>query len=237
MTTQATSQATSQMPLIYRWTRFHAFFVFALFIISIYQKSAVFVSVGALLSFIYFILQHPKSETELGMISFWKIPANYVTLVRVILISVIGISYQATFPIIVGLIGVVILITDYFDGYLSKKHKTSSLFGAQFDQEADAYFVGIFSFILYLQGYAGLWIVTLGLLRYLNIIALYLLNQQHKKEQRFRGARIVAVIVMIALLVPYITPPFLYLPYLIISVISLVCSFGYTFVAQILQPE
>ncbi|MFT5195661.1 MAG: phosphatidylglycerophosphate synthase [Candidatus Promineifilaceae bacterium] len=228
---------TSQMASIYRWTRLHAFIIFTLFIVAIVQKSAVLVSIGGLLSFAFYIFQHPTSETAQGAQSFWRIPANYITLVRVTIVSVIGLSHQLHHPITVGLIGVAILITDYFDGYLSKKHNTASLFGAQFDQEGDAFYIGIYSLLLYINGYAGVWVLTLGLLRYFNVIALYLLNQQHKKEARFKGARIVAVIVMIALLVPYILPPFLYIPYLIISVISLIFSFGYTFIAQIMQPQ
>ena len=79
--------------------------------------------------------------------------------------------------------------------------------------------------------------LALGLLRYLNIIALVLLRQQHKKEPRFLAARLVATMVMIALLVPFVTPMWLYTPYVALSVICLCFSFAYTFSAHIMQPE
>ena len=77
MATQSTSHHPTQMALIYRWTRYHSFFVFALFILSIVQRSAVFVAVGGLLSFLYFILQHPKTETEQGILPFLIDPATF----------------------------------------------------------------------------------------------------------------------------------------------------------------
>ncbi|MFK7801752.1 MAG: CDP-alcohol phosphatidyltransferase family protein [Anaerolineae bacterium] len=228
---------TSQKASIYRWTRQHAFLVFALFIIAIIQKSTFLIGIGGLLSFLLFIIQHPVAETENGDLPFWQSPPNLITLIRVFTVSAIAMFHPLLHPIAVGLIGVNILITDYFDGYLSRKLNKASLFGAQFDQESDAFYIGVYSLLLYVTGYAGVWIVTLGILRYLYVIALFLLNQQHKKEARIRGARIVAVMVMIALLVPYILPPLLYLPYLILCTACLLYSFGYAFILQINLPE
>lgn len=225
------------MASIYRWTRYHALIVFAFFIIAIIQQSAGLVSGVAFISFAYYIATHLTIETEKGKLPFWRSPANLITCVRVIILAAVGLAHPILPPITVGLIGVIILITDYFDGYMARKHRVSSLFGAQFDQESDAFFVGLYSLFLFLGGYVGAWVTVLGLLRYAYVIALFLLNQQHKKELRIRGAQVVAVMVMIALLVPYVTPPFLYLPYLILCTCALVYSFAYAFVAQLRLPD
>ena len=208
-----------------------------LFVVAIFQQSAVFISLFGLLSFVYLMWQHPTVDTISGPLPVLKIQANWVTLLRVILISAVGLTFSYIPPLLLFILGILILATDWLDGRLAKMYRTESLFGAQFDQESDAFFISIYALIIYLNGYVGVWVVTLGLLRYLNILALYALNQQHKKEPRFMAARVIAVIVMIALLIPFTTPATVYVPYLILAVVSLVFSFGYTFSAQILQPE
>ena len=80
------------------------------------------------------------------------------------------------------------------------------------------------------------WVVALGILRYANIIGLVLLKSQHKKEPRVLVARLVATLVMSALLLPYVTPSWFYTPYLAVAVICLIFSFAYTFSYTVLQP-
>lgn len=227
----------SQLKTVYRWTRYHAILITLLFVVAIIQQSAVFISLLGLFSFLFLIWQHPTVDSVSGPLPVLRIPANWVTLLRVILIAAVGLTFEYIPPLLLFIFGLLILATDWLDGRLAKIYRTESLFGAQFDQESDAFFISIYALIIYLNGYVGVWVVTLGLLRYLNILALYALNQQHKKEPRFMAARVIAVIVMIALLIPFTTPSTVYVPYLIVAVVSLVFSFGYTFSAQILQPE
>ena len=220
-----------------RWTRNHSFVVFAAFVVAIGLKTAVPLAIVGLLSFIYFIATHQNIESESGLFSFWQMPPNWVTLLRVVLITAVGLIFQFLTPFILGLLGLHILVSDKLDGYLAEKNEMQYFFGSQFDQETDAFFISIYALILYLDNYAGIWVLALGLLRYLNIIALVLLRQQHKKEPRFLAARLVATMVMIALLVPFVTPMWLYTPYVALSVICLCFSFAYTFSAHIMQPE
>ena len=163
-------------------------------------------------------------------------PPNLITFIRIIAILGVAATFQWLTPFVTGLIGLIILIADKLDGYLAQKYNMRSFFGAQFDQETDAFYISIFAFILYLNGYVGIWVLALGLLRYMNIITLVLFNQQHKPEPRFLGARLVATMVMIALLVPFVLPAWLYTPYVALSVVCLLFSFAYTFSYQVLQP-
>lgn len=227
----------AQIWSVQRWTRNHSFVVFTAFVVAIVLKTAVPLAVIGFLSFAYFIATHPNIESEGRVFSFWQMPPNWVTLLRVILITVVGLTFQFLTPLALGLLGLIILVSDKLDGYLAESQQMNSFFGAQFDQETDAFFISIYALLLYLDNYAGSWVLALGLLRYLNIIALVLLRQQHKKEPRFLAARLVATMVMIALLIPFVTPMWLYTPYVALSVVFLCLSFAYTFSAHVMQPE
>ena len=227
----------TQMQSIHRWTRYHSFVIFTTFIISIVAGTAVPLTLAGLLSFAYFIAQHQTVERPQGNLSFWAMPPNWITLLRLLGTVIVGLIHPLLSPILLGGYGLLILIYDKVDGYLAQKHDMSSPFGAQLDQEADAFYISIFSLILYLQGYVAIWVLALGLLRYLNIIALVLLKQQHKKEPRFLLSRLVATMVMIALLIPFVLPAWLYTPFVALSVICLVLSFANTFTAHIRQPD
>lgn len=222
---------------VQRWTRYHALAIFTTFLVAIALNTAVPLAIVGFLSFVYLIWQHQVVESDRGLLYFWQIPANWVTLIRVIVICVVGIYYDRLSPINIGIFGIIILISDKLDGYLAQRYKTTSVVGAQFDQETDAFFISVYSLILYLDNYLGLWVVLLGLLRYLNILALVILKQQHKKEPRLLVARLIATMVMTALLIPFFTPKWLYTPYVAFSVLCLVLSFAYTFSYQVLQPE
>lgn len=222
---------------VQRWTRYHALAIFTTFLVAIALYTPVPLAIVGFLSFVYLIWQHQVVESERGLLYFWQIPANWVTLLRVIVICVVGVNYERLSPIAIGIFGIIILLSDKLDGYLAQRYKTTSVVGAQFDQETDAFFISIYSLILYLDNYLGLWVVLLGLLRYLNILALVILKQQHKKEPRLLVARLIATMVMTALLIPFFTPKWLYTPYAAFSVLCLVLSFAYTFSYQVLQPE
>lgn len=228
---------TLQIYSVQRWTRYHALAIFTTILVAIVLKSMVPLAVVGFFSFAVLIYQHQVVESEQGLCSFWEIPANWVTLIRVILVCLVAVNYQNLAPVLLGFLGLFILILDKLDGYLAQKTKTTSMVGAQFDQEVDAFFITVYTFILYLDEYVSVWVLTLGLLRYVNILLLVLLKQQHKKEPRFLGARLVATMVMIALLVPFFIPAVWYVPYVAFSVIALIISFGYTFTAQILQSD
>ena len=227
---------SAQRLSVNRWVKYHSFVVFSTFAFAIILNSTIPIIISGLLSFGFLILNHPQIELPHKTNSFWKMPPNWITLIRVIATLTIGVIFPYLSPFIVGLIGLIILVSDKLDGYLAEKLKLKSYFGAQFDQETDAFFITIYAFILYLGGFMGIWILALGLLRYLNIIALVVFKQQHKPEPRFLGARLVATMVMIALLIPFVTPIWLYLPFAAVSVIFLIGSFTYTFSYQVLQP-
>ena len=64
------------------------------------------------------------------------------------------------------MLGTVFLLADGVDGALARRQRTASPFGARFDLEVDALFVGVASLLLWRIGGVGAWILLGALLRY-----------------------------------------------------------------------
>lgn len=211
------------------WAQYHAAAILCAMIAVVFLQSARPLALVGLGSFgLYALVHHHK----LGVL---KAAANWVTGVRLLTACVVGWFYPSLGYASLFVLGVGILLTDFLDGYVAKKQGTTSEFGAYFDMETDAYFIALYASILYVLGFAGWWILLLGLMRFLNVVALVLLRQLHKPEPRFFAARVIAVMVMIAVVAPFVAPMVLYTPYLVLTVVLLTLSFGYTFSYQVLS--
>lgn len=66
---------------------------------------------------------------------------------------------------------VLTLMLDGVDGYVARKNKLSSDFGARFDMEIDALLALVIAVLLWQSGETGLWVLGLGLMRYGFILA------------------------------------------------------------------
>ncbi|HEX2146904.1 MAG TPA: CDP-alcohol phosphatidyltransferase family protein [Pseudorhizobium sp.] len=62
------------------------------------------------------------------------------------------------------------LILDGADGYLARRNKTESRFGARFDMEVDALLILFLAIGAALSAKAGVWVLLIGLMRYAFII-------------------------------------------------------------------
>lgn len=93
-------------------------------------------------------------------------PANWITFVRAVLavtVAVIG-------PTGPGLVIVVVaLALDWVDGQVARRTGTASAFGARFDMETDAFLILVLS--AYLATEVGPWVLAIGAMRYLFIVA------------------------------------------------------------------
>ena len=226
----------SQSSTVQDWARYHAFVVLAALAVTLAGNVLYPLALVGIFSFGWYIWRHRLVETPVGTVPFQNVAANGVTTARIITVCLTGLLFPWLNPFTIGLIGLVVLIFDKVDGYLAKRYRTESKVGAYLDMETDAFFICLYSLILYLDGYAGLWVVALGMLRYASTVGLVLLRSQHKKEPRVLVARLVATLVMSALLIPYVTPAWFYTPYLAVAVVCLIFSFAYTFSYTVLQP-
>jgi phosphatidylglycerophosphate synthase len=92
--------------------------------------------------------------------------ANALTLLRLSL-EVFMLSTLGQAPrLLLGALVATALALDGADGWLARRHGTSSSFGAHFDMEVDAFLVLTTSVLLWLSGRCGAWVLLAGALRY-----------------------------------------------------------------------
>ncbi|MDN5202639.1 CDP-alcohol phosphatidyltransferase family protein [Fulvivirgaceae bacterium BMA10] len=159
-------------------------------------------------------------------------PANWVTIFRLLVLLLVGSFHTFIDTSTLGIIVIAIFLMDGLDGYLARRFKTSSEFGGILDGETDAFFVMLLSLIVYENGYAGIWILWAGLLRYIFVLVCYILWRGTKPEPVSYLRKTIAVIIMGALICPFLLPEAYYLPILIIGTILVTASFGRSFVFQ-----
>lgn len=92
--------------------------------------------------------------------------ANALTLLR-LLLEVVLLSALGQAPrLLIGALVLTTLALDGADGWLARRHGTSSAFGAHFDMEVDAFLVLTTSVLLWFSSRCGAWVLLAGALRY-----------------------------------------------------------------------
>ncbi|MDJ0944751.1 MAG: YceI family protein [Kiloniellales bacterium] len=102
--------------------------------------------------------------------------ANGVTLARAMLIcplagALVLAALDARLAWIFFVLALVAFLLDGVDGWVARRRRECSHFGARFDMETDALFVLVLSLLVLNAGKAGPWILLSGLLRYLFVLA------------------------------------------------------------------
>ena len=105
--------------------------------------------------------------------------ANFVTMLRVALVAGVAglIGEPPSQPIAwlaVALV-VIVAVLDGVDGWLARRSREISPFGARFDMEVDAALILILSILVWLHGKAGPWVIACGLMRYAFVAAGWIL--------------------------------------------------------------
>jgi phosphatidylglycerophosphate synthase len=99
--------------------------------------------------------------------------ANGVTLLRAATLAFLAAlallpgPLAAELRIIAVALGVAGLLLDGIDGWLARRGGTESRYGARFDMETDALSVLVFTLLLLAAEQAGLWVLAIGLARYI----------------------------------------------------------------------
>lgn len=100
--------------------------------------------------------------------------ANWATATRSTLVAFVTALVAASFvsPVSVPLLVVlasIALVLDGVDGWLARRTHSDSDLGGQFDMEVDAFLLLVLS--VYVAPVLGWWVLTIGLLRYLFVVA------------------------------------------------------------------
>ena len=97
-------------------------------------------------------------------------PANAITAVRAVLTLVLAVLVVREAPAgVIVTLAAVALVTDAVDGRVARRTGTVSRFGARFDMETDAALLLVLS--LYVARDLGLWVLAIGLARYVFLAA------------------------------------------------------------------
>jgi phosphatidylglycerophosphate synthase len=141
-------------------------------------------------------------------------PANYVTAVRALLVAAItgAIGEPATFRLAAAIaaVALAVAVMDGLDGFLARRSRMTSAFGARFDMEVDALLIMSLSVLAWTHGKAGAWVVASGALRYLFVAAGWIWPWMDRPLMPSRRRQTVCVIQIVALIVvvsPVVTPP------------------------------
>lgn len=152
--------------------------------------------------------------------------ANTVTAVRLAMVLALPLLPASLGPAAPIGVGLVILIADGIDGWLARHYELSSEFGEFFDKETDAFFLLVLCLMTTTSGLLSPWVVGLGLLRYLFVVALFLLQPHVGKEYRSSWARIIYVGVVLAMLAAFLPYPAVTQPLVGLAATALLYSFG-----------
>lgn len=143
-------------------------------------------------------------------------PANRVTLLRAVLVALLAglVGQQAMHPGPGGWLVFALALAaaglDGLDGWVARRRRCDSAFGARFDMELDAIAVVVLALMVFEQGKAGPWILAAGALRYLFLLAQRLwtaLDRPLRPSERRRAVCAVQTLALVACLAPIVAPP------------------------------
>ena len=207
-----------------KWSKAYSILLLLSLVIFLQTDGIQWIGYATIVAFVVFFIQH---FTYWKTISIWLGgAANLVTLFRLMLLISLVWIYPMLTLLQIALIGASVLALDGVDGFLARRFKTASTFGAYFDMETDAFYVFLYACLIYQLDLAGGWILAIGALRYGYVVFVLSFFKPKEKEEKssFRG-KAIAVFLMGALLSPFVLIESIYLPILIAASIAVVYSF------------
>ena len=124
------------------------------------EAAAVF---AAIMASVVWVAGHQHPYPRFGA-------ANYVTTLRVMLTALVAglVGNPGTTPLLWCAIGSAVLVAllDGVDGWLARRTRMASAFGARFDMETDAALILVLSMLVWQHDKAGAWVLLCGLMRY-----------------------------------------------------------------------
>lgn len=102
-------------------------------------------------------------------------PANQITTARTsVLALAAGLLADPSTPLVAWLVvaaTVLLGFMDGADGWVARRSRMASPFGARYDMETDALFILVLSAHVWLAGKAGIWVLACGVMRYAFVAA------------------------------------------------------------------
>jgi phosphatidylglycerophosphate synthase len=140
--------------------------------------------------------------------------ANQITTIRALLVAMIAslIGEPPATALAATAVGasLVVAMLDGVDGWLARRHRTASVFGARFDMEIDALLILALSILAWRFEKAGAWVVLSGALRYAFVAAgaqWTWLRAPLAPSRRRQAVCVLQIASLIVALAPLVTPP------------------------------
>jgi phosphatidylglycerophosphate synthase len=139
--------------------------------------------------------------------------ANTVTTARAAMAALVAalVGEPGSVPQLLAASGSAVMTAfDGVDGYLARRTGMASAFGARFDMETDALLILALSMLTWQHGKAGPWIVFAGLLRYLFVVASWIVPRMQRPLPYSRRRQAVCVVQIAGLslvVLPPVVPP------------------------------
>lgn len=141
-------------------------------------------------------------------------PANQMTTLRAMLVAMVAaLVGEPRFPIVAdtaAAASLLIAALDGVDGWLARRHRIASSFGARFDMEIDALLILVLAILVAEFEKAGPWVMLSGLLRYIFIAAGRYwprLRAPLFPSRRRQAICVVQILALTLALLPAIQPP------------------------------
>jgi phosphatidylglycerophosphate synthase len=103
-----------------------------------------------------------------------------------------------------------VTLMDGIDGWMARRSRMASRFGARFDMEVDALLILALAILTWQHGKAGAWVVLSGLLRYMFVAAGWLIPRMRQPLPDSRRRRTICVLQLAGLIIalePFVPPP------------------------------
>lgn len=158
--------------------------------------------------------------------------ANQVTLLRAVLVALmcgfVAVPVAGVWLPVLTLTAAVAALLDAADGWLARKRRLASEYGARFDMETDALFVLLLSLLVWQQHKAGAWVLTCGLLRYGFVVVGWLwppLRRPLPFSLRRKRIAALQMVLLVAALAPWMPEP-VSVSFAALAVVTLLVSFA-----------
>ena len=164
-------------------------------------------------------------------------PGNLTTTLRAALVGLVaGLAGEPGIPIVAASAagaGLAATALDGVDGWLARRTRMTSAFGARFDMETDVLLVLALSVLAWQYGKAGAWVLLCGLMRYGFVVAGWLwpwLRGPLAPSVRGKAICVVQFVGLSLTIVPAIRPPFSSL----VAAVTL-AALAYSFLVDVLR--
>jgi phosphatidylglycerophosphate synthase len=139
--------------------------------------------------------------------------ANQITTGRAVLVAlVVALVFETPIPMAAASAAAAAFVAtslDGADGWLARRTRMESAFGARFDVEIDALLIQVLAILAWQHGKAGPWVLMSGLLRYLFVAAGALwpwMGRPLAPSLRGKTICVIQLVVLMIVLLPPLTP-------------------------------